>query len=222
VGLVGRLSSRVGGFVHPQVRSDLRWELRALGVRVRTAVRPPAVGPGPFRLNIGAGPHRVTGWTTVDLEPGADVVADVRWRIPLPDGSCEAIFCEHTVEHLRFKGEAPRFLAECRRLLAPGAPMRVSVPDASLYLRRYVEGDLGPLNELHPWGDSPMTTVNWTFHGYGHRFGYDEATLTALLRDAGFVDVRRKSFGVTDYDGLALDRPEREVESLYLEARAPA
>lgn len=207
--------------MHQQVRSDLRWELRALRIRLATVLRPPSLGSGPFKVNIGAGPHRVPGWTTVDLEPGADVVADVRWRIPLPDGSCQAIFCEHTIEHLRFKDEAPAFLAECRRLLAPGAPIRISVPDASLYLRRYVEGDLGALNELHPWGDTAMTTVNWTFHGYGHRFGYDEQTLVALVRNAGFEEVARRSFGESAHEGLALDRPEREVESLYLEAVAP-
>lgn len=216
-----KITRRVGGLLPRQVRSDLHWELRALGIRIRTAVRPrPRVGPGPYRINIGAGPHRVPGWITVDMEKGADIVADVRWRIPLPDASVEMIFSEHTIEHIRFS-EVSGFLTECHRLLAPGAPIRISVPDASLYLRGYVEGDLGELSALHPWGDTPMTTVNWLFHGYGHRFGWDEDTLRRALSDAGFVDVAKRSFRHSAYPGLDIDRPERHSESLYMEARRP-
>lgn len=220
--LPSRVGRRIGGFIPKQVRSDLWWEVRALAIRVRTATRrPPDVGPGPYRLNVGAGSQRVPGWITVDMEKGADILADVRWRIPLPDGSVEMLFSEHTIEHVRYP-EVARFLAECHRLLARGAPLRISVPDASKYLKGYTEGDLEELSALHPWGETPMTTVNWLFHGYGHRFGWDEETLRRALTAAGFVDVTRRSFRDTDYPGLDIDRPEREVESLYMEARRPA
>lgn len=216
------LTGRVGGLVHRQVRQDLSWELRALRVRIRTALRPPRPpGEGPYRINIGAGTHRTPGWLTIDLDPTADVVADVRWRIPLQDGTCEAAFCEHILEHLRYRDEAPGLLSEVLRVLVPGAPLRISVPDASRYLRAYSEGDLGDLAKVHPPADTPMTVVNWTFHGYGHRFGYDEATLRGLLERVGFADVTRSEFGHSAFPGLAIDRPEREVESLYLEAVKP-
>ncbi|HZU80541.1 MAG TPA: methyltransferase domain-containing protein [Acidimicrobiales bacterium] len=213
---------RRGGAIPPYVKATVRWELHALGVRLRQRVRPTRLGDGPFRLDIGAGGHGRPGWTTVDIVAPADIVTDVRWHIPLPDGSCTAIFCEHLVEHLHFRDDVPRFLAECRRLLAPGAPIRLSVPDASRYLRAYVAGQTADLGALHPEATTPMTVVNWAFHGYGHRFGWDGETLVQALRDAGFEDVEEMEFGLSRHADLALDRPERAVESLYVEALAPS
>jgi len=66
-----------------------------------------------------------------------------------------------------------------------------------------------------------MTVVNWTFHGYGHRFGWDLPTLTQVITEAGFTQVTPRSFGESAYPGLALDRPERAIESMYVEATAP-
>lgn len=217
---LAKLTEPVGGLIPRQVKAELGWEIRAFGIRVRNTVRPPRLGPGPHRLNIGAGTQRAPGWLTVDLEPGADIVADIRWRIPLPDASCSAIFTEHTIEHIRFQ-EVPGFFAECRRLLQPGAPIRVSVPDASRYIAGYVNGDLSSLRALHNSGETAMTTVNWTFHGYGHRFGWDGETLVSVMKAAGFVAVGLQEFGRSDYPDLAIDRPERAVESLYAEGCNP-
>jgi predicted SAM-dependent methyltransferase len=199
--------------------------MTALRARISSSVRTPRLPDPPYRLELGAGPRHREGWTSVDIMPGADLVADVRWRVPLPDSSCTAIFSEHLLEHLRFKDEVPSMLAECMRLLSPGAPIRFSVPDASLYVRGYAGGDLAYLRRLHPAdavaASTAMTTVNWAFHGYGHRFGWDAETLVRVLEAAGFEEVEERGFGDSRYAGLAVETEERALESFYVEGRKP-
>ncbi|MHB1720267.1 MAG: class I SAM-dependent methyltransferase [Acidimicrobiales bacterium] len=219
--VLGWMASPVGGLLPPAAMSELLFELRALRARASSVMGRPRLGPPPYRVELGAAGRSIAGWIGVDVAPGSDVMADVRWRIPLPNGSCEAIYSEHLVEHLRFRDEVPQLFAECRRLLRPGSPIRISVPDAALYVRGYVEGDLSRLAKLHPWGSTPMTTLNWAFHGYGHRFGWDAETLVAVMNEAGFDSLEVREHGDSRYPGLALDRPERAVESTYVEGRAP-
>lgn len=223
--LVARVASHaaapVGGILPRGTLSELRFELAALRARVTSVACRPDLGAPPYRLEIGSSQRRCEGFIGVDMQRGSQVVADVRWRIPLPDGSCEGIFCEHVLEHLRFREEAPRMLGECLRLLAPGSPMRISVPDARKYLSAYLEGDTSKLASLHPWGNSAMTTVNWVFHGYGHKFGWDAETLVEVMREAGFEKVEERTYGNSAFPWLVLDRPERAEESLYVEGCAP-
>ncbi|HEY4975441.1 MAG TPA: hypothetical protein VII41_17645, partial [Steroidobacteraceae bacterium] len=65
----------------------------------------------------------------------------------------------------------------------------------------------------------PMLSMNRIFRGHGHQFIYDFATLSAMLRHAGFVDIAKRRLGESHDQRLLLDSPERAVESLYVEAR---
>ena len=48
---------------------------------------------------------------------------------------------------------------------------------------------------------------------------WDGETLELVLREAGFVDAKRRAFGDSDLDPVP-DSPLREPESVYAEARA--
>jgi SAM-dependent methyltransferase len=50
--------------------------------------------------------------------------------IPLPDASVDAIVSFETIEHLH---QPDAFLAECRRLLAPGGTLVISTPNRPVY-----------------------------------------------------------------------------------------
>lgn len=92
-----------------------------------------------MRLNLGSGDHRVVGWTNVDVWPGnsPDVVASML-ELPFDDGSVDAAYAGHVLEHLTYDDELPRALEEVRRVLAPGAQFCAVGPD---YDRALLEND---------------------------------------------------------------------------------
>jgi predicted SAM-dependent methyltransferase len=179
-------------------------------------------------LNVGCGKNGKHGWVNVDSEqaPGVTCVYDCRRRIPLRSGTAKAVFTEHLFEHLDYAEEAPRFLAECRRVLEPGGALRIVVPDGRKYLLAYADGGWEGLRAFSPLlaGDAngfrtPMEVVNAHFRQAGqHRFSYDYETLRTLLERSGFADVSESSYASSRFEGLAIDDERRASESLYVEA----
>jgi predicted SAM-dependent methyltransferase len=172
-------------------------------------------------LNIGCGPYPAPGFINLDYSwsPGIDICWDITRGLPLDDASLRGVFTEHCVEHIPF--EACRLvLRECARVLGPGGTLRIAVPDAELYLDLYQRAKAGE-EVSFPYqraGDvTPLVSVNRVFRDHGHLFAYDEQTLGALLREVGFVDVRRVGFREGRDPTLLIDRDERRVESLYME-----
>jgi SAM-dependent methyltransferase len=70
------------------------------------------------------------------MVPGVRVI-DLRARLPFADGSADAVYHSHVLEHLE-RGQAAAFLAECRRVLKPGGVLRIAVPDLEGICRRYL------------------------------------------------------------------------------------
>lgn len=62
---------------------------------------------------------------------------DLRKGIPYPDGSVDAVYHSHMLEHIDHDA-VPGFLAEVRRVLKPGGVHRIVVPDLELQAREYL------------------------------------------------------------------------------------
>jgi SAM-dependent methyltransferase len=62
---------------------------------------------------------------------------DLSRGIPFPDQTFDVVYHSHFLEHIP-KEAAPGFLSECRRVLKPGATLRVAVPDLELLATSYV------------------------------------------------------------------------------------
>ncbi len=184
-------------------------------------------------VNIGSGSRGRSGWVNTDVlpMPGVDCVCDCRRGLPFDDGSVDVIFSEHFFEHIDYTEEAPYFLAECRRVLAPGGVVRIIVPDAGRYLQAYAAAGwsgLVQLRQLQPDNfdrytncryRTKMELVNEIFRQAGtHKFAYDAETLIRLLQDAGFSRVQQQSYGQSFDERLRIDLADREHESLYVEA----
>ena len=173
-------------------------------------------------VNLGCGHRPAPGWVNVDIARGPDVqvVCDLAAGLPFADSSCAAVFSEHVIEHLP-REAAARLLRECHRVLEPGGVLRVSTPDAELFLRSYA-GDGEFLR--HPSFDEPAETrldrVNKMMREHGqHLWVYDEESLALALRRAGFSDVRRQEFGRSLHPRMrGMDTESRAFESLYVEA----
>jgi predicted SAM-dependent methyltransferase len=173
----------------------------------------------PLRLHLGSGGHPLEGWVNVDvlgMEP--DVYWDLRQGIPFPDGSAEAVFLEHLIEHFTL-ADGLDLLDECHRVLVPGGIVRVGVPDFGRYLVSYAtDGEF--VERLRPGRPTRLLAVAEVALGHGHRSVWDAETLERVLSECGFVDARRRVFGDSSIEP-APDSPMREPESLYAEARRP-
>ena len=157
-------------------------------------------------LQIGTGPNPLPGWLNTTLYPftPGTVFLDATKPFPMPDSSQDYIFSEHVIEHLEFD-DAALMLHECQRVLKSTGRIRLATPDLAQILAIYTNPD-GALQQAYiRWimdnfrpqvGDyNPAQVINQSFHGWRHRFIYDEATFRGALERAGFVNIERHTPG---------------------------
>ncbi|WP_448208332.1 class I SAM-dependent methyltransferase [Azospirillum sp. sgz302134] len=160
-------------------------------------------------LNVGCGPRTITviggafpadEWREVrlDIDPGVhpDIVASMTDMAAVPDGSMDAVWSSHNLEHL-FPHEVPMALREFLRVLRPGGQLMLAVPDLQAVAKLVAEDRLD--DALYQSSVGPITPLD-IIYGYGvsiaagnhfmaHRTGFTPKTLGRLLQDAGFEPV---------------------------------
>ena len=170
-----------------------------------------------LRLNLGSASQPKEGWFNVDL---AGHPVDLAWNLahglPFPDGSAEAIFHEHLLEHLPLAAAA-KLMEESQRVLSPGGVMRIAVPDAGRYLLSYANGGQGLIDEYRPGRPTSLLAVQEIFYRHEHRSAWDLETLELFIRAAGFEQCEGRGFGNSRIEPCP-DSPHRERESVYVEA----
>ena len=163
-------------------------------------------------LNLGGGSNCINGCLTADIDPRADVYADMTKPLNITDNSVNAVFCEEAIEHItREQGIA--IVKECCRIIKPGGMIRISTPDLDYYAEKSkTEGASGSLNEV--------------FYGHGHVFIYSRACLREIATSAGFVNIKVSSYRDEKSALGGLDshaerfRHDPEI-SQYMEAEKP-
>ena len=175
-------------------RVPQRWR-RRVPMRLRNALVARFGHPGdepfdpavhPDRLNLGCGYDKREGYLNVDLHGfhGPDLVGDVRSLPALPSGRYTEIVAQDVLEHLE-RADGPVALAEWRRLAAPGARLRLRVPDLPSLLRWLREKDDPDHHRRvlhHMFGTQ-------AYNGDFHLSGYTELLLCDELFRADFGDV---------------------------------
>ena len=130
---------------------------------------------------------------------------DIVKGLPVPDNSADGIFASHVLEHLSL---ADFRLALCNtfRLLKPGGIFRLIVPDlearARIYLQRLESGDVDANTWLMRTAGMGIERRDHSLEGIArlvlgnsaHLWMWDEKSIAAALRKAGFVGVRRCHF----------------------------
>lgn len=171
------------------------------------------------KLHLACGRIHLEGWINVDLIGSrADVWWDLRYPLPIADGSAAGIFHEHLLEHLPL-GAAVHFLRECHRLLRPGGILRVAVPDFGRYARDYaLNGRF--IGQVRPGRPTPLLALNEVVYCHQHRSAWDGETLGALLAEIGFEQAAAQPFGDSRFQP-APDSERRKAETLYVEAVKP-
>lgn len=173
------------------------WRRVALG-RIRNYMK----GSQIRKLQIGSGANLLPEWLNTTLYPFAPgtVFLDACSPFSIPDDSFDYVFSEHVIEHLEFE-ESSRMLLECHRILRVGGRIRLATPDLEQIIALYTQPEGGAQQNYIRWimdnfrprvGEySPAHVINQSFHGWRHKFVYDEATLLKALEGAGFVGVER-------------------------------
>ena len=167
-----------------------------------------------INLELGAGPVKgKNGWLTIDVNEGADLTWDLNLPLPFPDESVCKIYSSHLLEHFFYR-DLVRLLADCHRVLKRGGSFSVCVPDASIYVRAYMNSKAPGVVQWEPAvipdSDCKMDWLNYIAYMNGHhRYMFDTENLLRVLRNAGFSDVQSRNFDP------ALDMAEREDESIY-------
>lgn len=153
---------------------------------------------GSLRLHIGCGQQAIAGWINIDNQklPGVDRVLDVRQGLPFR--GVAAIYAEHFLEHLRLD-DGLAFLKECRQALAPSGVLRLSTPNLDwVYATHYRYGPSSTTEETL----RDCFQLNRAFHGWGHKFLYNRATLEAALKATGFATIEFHPYGQSEIPEL--------------------
>lgn len=172
-------------------------------------------------VNLGCGPEPFDGWINVDIARGdqVDVVMDARKGLPFRDNSCQAIFCEHVIEHIT-RDEGIALLRECHRILEPCGVVQISTPDAGKYLQSYA-GDPAFLQRAmqHRPAPTPMDRINMVMREGGlHLWLYDAESLMCVFQEAGFEHIAEQQPSTSHCPAMTdLDHPNRKFESVYVE-----
>jgi len=151
-----------------------------------------------MKLDIGCGDHPRAGYTGVDCRalPGVEIVCPA-WDIlsHVAEGSVEAIYSRHMLEHLTYR-DGQRTMRAWRRALQPGGEAEIIVPDLDYHLRQLVGAPPeGPCPANSRWTNRQHGLAGlygWQRHAHDvHQSGYTEYLLRNNLQAAGFAAVSR-------------------------------
>lgn len=142
------------------------------------------------KLHIG-GQVRVDGWEVLNAVPAdcVDHLGNANDLSRFPDGTFEAVYASHVLEHFDYKDELLKTLKEWHRVLEPGGKLYVSVPDMDVLCRLYIER-----KQLN--GSERFHVMRMMFGGHideydYHLVGLNDELLAAFLQEAGFVGLGR-------------------------------
>lgn len=171
------------------------------------------------------------------LFPQNVIFGEIVGGLPIQDATVDGVYASHVLEHLGRK-DAERALANTFRMLKPGGVFRMIVPDlhwrAVRYVRDRERGEVAAADDFigrtglgeneRPRGTFGM--LRYALGNSGHRWLYDAELMSALLAEAGFVNIRRCTFG--DSGDPMFDRVEDKGRffdageaELALEGRKP-
>ena len=172
----------------------------------------------PIKLELGAGGRKRPGWLAVDIAGDPHIICDLsKEPLPFADNTVSEICSTHFFEHLSYPSPMLDVLHECKRVLKKGGRMRVAVPDASIYIRAYMEH--APFPEVIPvykpafHYNTPIDSINYiAYLAKEHKHMFDQENLLKILEVAGFVNVRSREFDPE------VDEIKRKPQSVFAEA----
>jgi predicted SAM-dependent methyltransferase len=155
---------------------------------------------GALRLNLGSQSNRPRGWLNVDINPGTQgVYLDATNMSAIPDGSFDAVLCEHMIEHVS-RSDGMAVMRSIHRVLKPGGVARFVTPrldrlaqmilnqleasdrEIELFAGEFINSNIG---KEYP-DFSRVDYINIMFRQWGHQYLYTREDLTEKLQSVGF------------------------------------
>jgi len=137
--------------------------------------------------------------------------------IAFPGASVDGFYASHVLEHLP-RRDCLRLLGNVRRWLKPSGVLRIVLPDLRGMARAYVDGGLSAdefVERTHLAIQGPLA-IRPSYH----RWMYDVESLSRLLEDVGYTEIREYGFREGRLPEVAeLDLADRRAESFYIEAQ---
>jgi predicted SAM-dependent methyltransferase len=174
------------------VRRELMYEMRYGAGQAATSAAPQVIAADKLaaarlrgvKLNLGCGHLPREGYLNVDRRPmpGVDLVAEAE-ALPFRAGEVREISSAHLLEHFPQEQLRRQLLPYFYTLLEDGGRLHAVVPDAEAMVGAYAGGD-------YPYDD--LREVLYGAQDYDGDFHFNmftPASLTALLEQAGFVEV---------------------------------
>ncbi len=201
-----------------------KWRLGILGSSRLASSRKDAQ----LWVHLGCGQHYAEGMVNVDVNPfvRSDVWLDLRKGLPFADGSVDAIYCCHTLEHFH-EWDVRGILRECLRILKPGKGIRIVTPDLQKSVEAYLRGDREFFSGFPDKRESMGGKLaNHLLCRDQHRLVFDFGFWSEILKSEGFEPVRECSphrseiFPAAELPIFEYEKPERH-HSVFVEAFRP-
>ena len=175
-------------------------------------------------LHVGCGPKRkaqttpgfnTANWSEIrfdiDLAAQPDIVGSMTDMSEVVDGSMDALFSSHNIEHL-YPHEVPSALSEFFRVLSGDGFAVITCPDLKSVAELVVEGKLTEPAYTSPAG--PIAPIDIMYghresimngnHYMAHKCGFTEEVLRASLQGAGFLSIASIARGSPYFDLWAI------------------
>ena len=156
------------------------------------------------RLHVGCGSVQLEGWVNADIDPRAQLIVNLKRRLPFPANALDRIYSEHVLEHVSAE-DGVSFLREAHRTLRPGGVIRVAMPDLDDLIDGY-SNDWKRFDWLHWPGHEFIRTraemLNIAFRWWGHLYLYNREELERRLHEAGFSSITFCEHGESIHEDL--------------------
>jgi predicted SAM-dependent methyltransferase len=141
-----------------------------------------------MKLHIGSR-IRMDGWKTFNIEAGPEVdyVGNLKDLSQFPTASIDTIYASHCLEHISYL-DLKGALKEWNRVLKPGAPVMISVPDLETLCQLFLKPSL--------YIGDRFRVMQAMFGGHLNQYDYHCVGLNldflgGYLLSAGFVRLKR-------------------------------
>ena len=148
---------------------------------------------GVVKIHLGPGQQKyLEGWTNIDSNTftgKCDVWANLIDGIPMRDGSVDAIYSHHVIEHLP---DLAFHFEEMFRCLKPGGVFRVGGPNGDMAIQKFAEGDSDWFSDFPDKRASLGGRFeNFIFCRQEHLTILTLSHLKEIAQAAGFVDIEQ-------------------------------
>lgn len=181
------------------------------------------VGCGPKHKNQTTKAFAGADWQElrldIDERVNPDIVGTMLDMSAVADGSVDAVFSSHNIEHL-YPHEVPLALAEFKRVLKPGGFVVITCPDLQSVCQLIADDKLTAPAYTAPAG--PITPLD-ILYGHrkamaagnlymAHRCGFTRKVLSATLQGSGFATIAVKARAYPYFDLWAMATKDATAE----------